>query len=102
MKIEIEVLRAAINQLLDHAKEMRGETVEVDADLYWFIPAEALHDPEVEPAELTLGDLHDDWAAIAAIGTGAQTDLIPYHLVWASTLVRALGDHLIRPSNTRS
>jgi hypothetical protein len=47
MKIQVEVLRAALNQLLDHAKEIQGGAIEVDADLYWFVPSEALNDPRV-------------------------------------------------------
>ena len=55
MKVRVEVLRAALNQLLDHAKEMQGEAVDVDADLYWFVSKESLNVPETEPTGLTPG-----------------------------------------------
>lgn len=91
MKIQVEVLRAALNRLLDHAKEAEGESIDVDADLYWFVPKEVLGDPGVEPTGLTLGSLEDDWSEVAAIGTGAK-DPFGYGLVWASAVLRAVGD----------
>lgn len=91
MKIQIEVLRTALNQLLDHAKEMNGETIEVNEDLYWFVPKEDLHDPAKEPTSLTLGSLEDDWSEVSAIGNGVK-EPFGYGLVWASALLRAIGD----------
>lgn len=91
MKVRVEVLRAALNHLLDHAKEVHGESVNVDADLYWFVPKELLGTPEAEPRGLTLGSLEDDWSEVAEIGTGAK-DPIGYGLVWASAVLRAIGD----------
>jgi hypothetical protein len=82
MKIPVEVLRVALNRLLDHAKEARGESIDVDADLYWFVPKEGLRDPEVEPKVLTIGSLEDDWSEVAAIGTGTK-EPFGYGLVWA-------------------
>jgi len=91
MKVQVEVLRAALNKLLDHAKEAQGESIEVDADLYWFVPKELLSDPAAEPTELTLGSLDDDWSEVAAIGNGTK-EPFGYGLVWASTVLRAIGD----------
>jgi hypothetical protein len=91
MKIDIEVLRAALNHLLNHAKEMQGEFVDVDADLYWFVPKDMLNDPANKPSDLTMGSLEDDWLEISAIGTGTK-EPFGYGLVWASTVLRAVGD----------
>jgi hypothetical protein len=90
MKVHVEVLRSALNKLLDHAKEAQGESIEVDADLYWFVPKELLSDPAAEPG-LTLGSLEDDWSEIAAIGNGTK-EPFGYGLVWASAVLRAIGD----------
>jgi hypothetical protein len=43
------------------------------------------------PTGLTLGSLEDDWSEVAAIGTGAN-EPFGYGLVWASTVLRAVGD----------
>jgi hypothetical protein len=91
MKIQLEVLRTAVNRLLDHAKEAQGDSIDVDADLYWFVPKEALGAPETPPTGLTLGSLEDDWAEVSAIGAGAK-EPFGYALVWASSVLRALGD----------
>jgi hypothetical protein len=93
MKVEIEVLRAAINQLLDHAKEIGGDSIEVDADLYWYVQRDELNDPNVQPKALTLGSLADDWAETRALAQRTR-DPIGYGLVWASTVLRAIGDRV--------
>lgn len=91
MKVNIEILRATVNRLLDHTKEVNGDVVEVSDDLYWFVPRQSIHVPENEPTGLTLGSLHDDWAEIAAISSG-EKEPCGYALVWASSLLRAIGD----------
>lgn len=91
MNVRIDVLRAALNALLTHAEERQGKSVEVDDDLYWFVPKELLSKPETEPTGLTLGSLVDDWSQVAEIGTGAK-EPFGYALVWASTVLRAIGD----------
>ncbi len=94
MKIEIELLRAAVNRLLDDAKTLRGDAVEIDTDLYWFVPKEVLNDLTKDPSGLTLGSLGDEWVEVAAIGEGAK-DPVSYALVWASGVLRAVGEKLI-------
>jgi hypothetical protein len=93
MKVEIEVLRSAINQLLDHAKEIAGDSIEVDADLYWHVQRDELNDPNAQPKALTLGSLADDWAEMRALAE-RTSDPIGYGLVWASTVLRAIGDRV--------
>lgn len=45
MKIQINVLRAAINKMLDHVQELEGAEPSLATDLYWFVPSEILGDP---------------------------------------------------------
>lgn len=91
MKIELAVLRTALETSLAHVETLRGGTIEVPDDLYWFVPADQLHDPTREPTALTLGSLADDWAEVAAVADGRK-DPIGYVLVWASAVLRAVGD----------
>ena len=93
MKGELEVLRSAINQLLDHAKEIGGDSLEVDTDLYWFVQRDELSEPNAQPKALTLGSLTDDWAELKAFAE-REKDPIGYGLVWASTVLRAVGDRV--------
>ncbi|MBX3110338.1 MAG: hypothetical protein KIT72_01870 [Polyangiaceae bacterium] len=94
MKIQIDILKDSLNKLLDYTKEAHGETVDIDADLYWFVPRDMLVEPAVVPSELTLGSLEDDWQQISAIGDGAR-EPIGYGLVWASAVLRAVGDRTL-------
>jgi len=94
MRIEIEILRAAIGKLLDHAEQMRGSSIEVDEDLYWFIPKESMYDPTTDPRQFTLGSLGDDWSEVSAIGKG-EKEAFGHALVWASSVLRALGDRTL-------
>jgi hypothetical protein len=94
MIIPFEVLRAALNRLLDHAQEIHGEEIDLPNDLYWFVRKEDLYDLARTPTDLTLGALADDWAAVAKIGAG-EGDPIGYDLVWASALLRAIGDRTL-------
>jgi hypothetical protein len=77
--------------LLDHAQATHGNAIELDDFLYWYVQREELVDPAREPTALTLGAVADDWAEISAIAAGAKPP-IGYALVWASTLLRAIGD----------
>lgn len=56
MKVELEVLRDALNALLDHAKQI----------------------------------LHEDLRQVSAIGRGEEP--LGHALVWAASLLRAIGD----------
>lgn len=94
MKIELDVLRAALAQLLDHVEETKGKVVDVPEDLYWFIPKESLHNPDSNPTNPTLGSLADDWAEVSAIGKG-EKETFGYALVWASSVLRAIGDRTL-------
>ena len=73
------------------ARKRMDIALEVPDDLYWFVPADQLHDPTREPTALTLGSLADDWAEVAAVADGRK-DPIGYVLVWASAVLRAVGD----------
>jgi len=91
MRIDIDVFRTAVLKLLDHTEKVKGKTVDIPDDLYWFIPKESLNDPTTKPANLTLGSLTDDWTEVSAIAVGRK-DPFGYGLVWAASLLRALGD----------
>lgn len=93
MNINIEMLRTAINHLLNHAKDMSEDNIEIDEDFYWFIPKKSLYEASSPPTELTLGSLEHDWSEMSAIA-GEDKDLVGYALVWASAILRALGDKI--------
>lgn len=93
MRVDLEMLRKSLNELIDHAIETSGPSIDIDADLFWFVPPEQLCDPTREPHELTIGSAEDDWREVNAIGRGTKLAL-GYGLVWASTILRLVGDRV--------
>lgn len=91
MKIDLDQLQIALLKILAHTRELRGPVVELPDDLYWFIPKEPLVDPARAPEQLTLGSIADDWQQIQRVARGDR-DPFYYDLIWASALLRQLGD----------
>lgn len=92
MKIDVAVLRSAIEKCLDHVERFAGSEVEIgEADLYWNVPAEFLYDPVHNPKELTLGSLEDDWSKLRVVA-GDQEEPMAYVLVWAAAVMRIVGE----------
>jgi len=93
MDIDISQLRQLLSLLLDYVEQQRGENIGVEADAYWFVSKESIHDPYTESPELTMGQLSDDWQNLKKILDG-KDDPVGYALVWASTVLRAIGDEV--------
>lgn len=94
MTIEVDVLAAALEKLLAHVKETRGDVVDVAEDLYWFIPQDELWDPTKEPSSPTIGSLEDDWRHLVSLSRG-EKEPFGYMLVWAASVLRAVGDRTL-------
>lgn len=96
MKIDLNELETALLKMLAHARQVRGPIIELpDADdLYWLIHRPSLVDPTKNPApeDVTLGCLGDDLEKMQEVASGKR-DPLGYDLVWASALLRCLGDH---------
>lgn len=93
MNIEISQLRSVLNMLLDYIEHQGGKTVHLDADAYWFISRDTVFDPYTESTELSMGQLSDDWESLKKI-LDKKEDPIGYAAVWASTLLRAIGERV--------
>jgi hypothetical protein len=91
MKLNIKDLRKATNLILDQLIEDGITEVELTKDYYWSIPAEQRYDPYVEPKELTLGQLSEDWKEILRLVDGEQ-EPAAYHLEWLSSLLRYIAN----------
>jgi hypothetical protein len=92
MDIKVSQLRTATERLLAHL-ESKGDTVNVEADFYWNIPAPARYNPYEEPKELTLGQLSDDWGELSRIAEG-EAEPINYALVWLGAVMTAIGEQV--------
>lgn len=93
MNIDVSQLRAVTEKLLAHVESKRT-SVEIDVDYYWDIPKDARYDPAVEPKELTLGQLSDDWDELGRIA-GGQAEPLGYALVWLAAVMRAVGETVV-------
>ena len=93
MDIKVSELRSVINHLLDYVEQETGSTINVERDAYWFVSNDAVYDPYAESPKLTMGQLSDDWQNLKGI-LDKKDNTVGYALVWASTLLRAVGDQV--------
>ena len=92
MTVDLRELRTIITMLLDVAEE-NGIKVESKRDYYWDVSAEDRYDPYTQPAQLTIGQLSDDWNELRRIGRG-ETPALPYALVWLASVIRCMGEEI--------
>jgi hypothetical protein len=90
MKITTKDLRDIFQVLSEHLDGTDQSTTEVPWDFYWDISADELYDPYLEPKDLSLGQLSDDWADLLKISSG-EMPAVGYALVWLSSVLRAVG-----------
>jgi hypothetical protein len=92
MKIQVTQLRKAAEILLNHLSENGTDEIELTKDFYWSIPPEQRYNPYVQPAQLTLGQLSEDWKEILRVAN-AEEEPTEYHLEWLSAILRYIADH---------
>jgi hypothetical protein len=96
MEVDISVLRTATDRLFDHLIEMNIEKLEIPYDYYWHIPKEQEYDVYAKPdlEALTIGQLSDDWLELNKVVTGNH-EVLGYHFVWLSSILRAIGETIV-------
>jgi hypothetical protein len=93
-EIELKVLKSAVNAILDHLMEDLGiENVAIEdgEDSYWDCPYPEMNDVSVQPSDLTVGQLSDDFAFIKLVHRGESAD-VSYNLVHIAPLLRYIGE----------
>jgi hypothetical protein len=90
LQIPVEDLRRAAELLLEHVRSAHGEMIEIEHDMFWAIPPDALYDVYEKPAELTIGQLTESWDNVSGMVREEQPPL-SYGLVWLSDVLRAIG-----------
>lgn len=89
--INISDLRKLINILSDELEKLEGKNVVVlEDDLYWNILDEELYNPYHEPAQLTMGNLSEDWELLQKVVSG-ERGMIDYDLYKLTSILRFLG-----------
>ena len=93
-EINLKVLQSAVNAVLDHLLEDLGienVTIEDEKDSYWDCPYPELHDVSMQPGDLTVGQLSDDFDFVKLVRRGQSAD-ISYNLVHIAPLLRYIGE----------
>ena len=94
MQITTDEIRGIVERLLADLDQSGNSTISVDWDYYWNVPLEQRYDPYQQPAELTIGQLSDDWAELLGILQDKRPP-IAYALVWLSSVLRAAGETVV-------
>lgn len=92
MIINKEELRTITEKLFLHLDELNIDSIEVSQDYYWYISEAEIYNPYVQPENLTLGQLTDDWQELKKLL--AEKDIIGYNFVWLATILRAVGEKI--------
>jgi hypothetical protein len=90
LRIPVDDLRRAAELLLDHIRPAEGDVIELEQDMFWAVPPDALYDVYQEPTELSVGQLTDSWGNVSKLVRGEASPL-SYDLVWLSDVLRAIG-----------
>ncbi len=93
MTVDIEELRKIVATLLDVVAS-NGTTIDIADDYYWDVPRNCRYEVYESPAELTVGQLTDDWNELRRIGRG-EVDALAYALLWASSILRRIGEEAL-------
>lgn len=77
--ISVEDLRQALTRVLDKAEQELGRDIDLGADEYWEVPAEATYSLAREPGDgLTVGRLSDDAETVRQM-LQADYDIFVWH-----------------------
>ena len=93
-EIDLKVLKSAVNAVLDHLVEDLGienVAIEDEKDAYWDCPYPEMQDVSMQPSDLTLGQLSDDFDFVKLVRRGQSAD-ISYNLVHIAPLLRYIGE----------
>ena len=93
-EIDLKVLKSAVNAILDHLLEDLGiENVAIadEKDSYWDCPYPQMHDVSMQPSDLTVGQLSDDFDFVKLVRRGQRAD-VSYNLVHIAPLLRYIGE----------
>lgn len=73
-------------------RDLRVEVVKIEEDYYWAIHPPELYDPAKEPANLTIGQLYEDWEFLANMRH--RQDAVSPMLDKVAPLLRYLGQKI--------
>jgi hypothetical protein len=91
-EIDVNVLKNALNAILDHVIDDLGlDKVSIAEDYYWHCPASEIYDMSKKPSGLDVGSLADDVDFVKLIKPGESGD-VSYNLVHVAPLLRYIAE----------
>ena len=100
-EIDLVELKAVVDRLLDHVIETRGvRTVALEDRYYWEVPAPARYKTEVEPGDLDVGNLADDWEFVSGL-LREEKQPVAYQLTELGPLLAYIGEALAKDLGKR-
>ena len=95
-EFSIRELRRAVDAILDHVTDDLGiETFAIDdnADFYWEVPSDELHNVTAPQPQLDIGRLADDWEFIEVM-LQSKGGAVALMLIHVAPLLRSLGERV--------
>jgi hypothetical protein len=77
MKVNLNEIKLILNNMLDRAKEIGFEEIDINADCYWVVTADDRINFEIEKPNLCVGSLIDDYNELSKALNGVN----PYTVV---------------------
>ncbi|SEL85196.1 hypothetical protein SAMN04515665_12133 [Blastococcus sp. DSM 46786] len=71
-----------------------GDSVYIEHDYFWSVPADELYNIDQPPGDLTLGQLSECLQQIESL-VNEPDDVIAYHMVWLGELLKAVGHKVV-------
>jgi hypothetical protein len=96
MEIDLVKLRQVVDRLFDHVIETRGvRRVALEDQYYWEVPAPVRYRTEVDPGELDVGNLADDWEFVSGL-LRDENPPVAYQLTELAPLLAYVGEALAK------
>jgi hypothetical protein len=86
-QINLKVLQSAVNAILDHLLEdfgIENVTIEDEKNSYWDCPYPEMYDVSMQPSDLTVGQLSDDFDFVKLVRRGQSADISTFLTTWST------------------
>ncbi len=93
MSINIQELKEISAKIFDFLEKNGKKELDLNNDLYWYIPNTICYDPYNIPdnKKLTLGEISSDIENLR----NTNNQPIEYSLIWLASILRAAGDEMM-------
>ena len=94
MDVKIEDLGLALEKILRHLAEDGRDSLKIDHDFYWHIPAGSKYDSYSTPTDFTVGQISDDLQLVKDVASGEKEPLRS-DLAAVASVLRVLGEYRV-------